>query len=84
MSVKDDADSYAREYAATAGQQAAFFREQAERHRREAARARLGAEMSDGEEARAAQTKRAEQLETLGRHDDTMAAAFEARARGPN
>ncbi|ACA18793.1 hypothetical protein M446_4452 [Methylobacterium sp. 4-46] len=83
MAAKDDSDSYAREYADTAGQQAAFFREQAERHRREAARARVTADMSQGED-RAAQTRRAEHLESLGRADDTMAEAFEARARGPN
>jgi hypothetical protein len=29
----------------------------------------------------AEQNRRAERLETLGRHGDTMAAAFEARAR---
>jgi hypothetical protein len=82
MAGQDDGDSYAREYASTAGQQAAFFREQAERHRREAARARLTADLSQGEES-AEQTRRADHLETLGRADDTMAEAFEARARGP-
>ncbi|ACL60045.1 hypothetical protein [Methylobacterium nodulans] len=83
MAAKDDADSYASEYAATAGQQAAFFREQAERHRREAARARLSADLSRGAD-REEQTRLAEHLESLGRHDDTMAEAFEARARGPH
>ncbi|MGY2049890.1 hypothetical protein [Methylobacterium sp. JK268] len=83
MAVKSDGNSYAREYAATAGQQAAYFREQADRHRREAARARLTADLSEGED-RDEQARRAERLETLGRHDDTMADAFEARARGPN
>ncbi|MFE1600265.1 hypothetical protein [Methylobacterium sp. ID0610] len=82
MAAKDDGVSYANEYAATAGQQAAFFREQAERHRREAAMARLSADLSGGSD-REEQTRRAEHLESLGRYDDTMAEAFEARARGP-
>lgn len=76
----NERDSYQVEYAATAGQQAAFFREQAERHRQQAEQARVFAELSPGEESRE-QSERAERLETLGRHDDTMAAAFEARAR---
>ncbi|KMO27682.1 hypothetical protein ACQVP2_09015 [Methylobacterium aquaticum] len=73
-------DSYRAEVAATAGQQAAFFREQAERHRQQAEQARLFAALSPGEES-LEQSRRAERLEILGRHDDTMAAAFEARAR---
>ncbi|TGD96281.1 hypothetical protein [Methylobacterium nonmethylotrophicum] len=76
----NERDSYQAEYAATAGQQAAFFREQAERHRRQAEQARMFAELSPDEERRE-QSLRAERLETLGRHDDTMAEAFEARAR---
>ncbi|BCM84676.1 hypothetical protein NS228_08835 [Methylobacterium indicum] len=77
---RDRQDGYAAEYAATAGQQAAFFREQAERHRRQAEQARIFADLSHGEDG-AEQNRRAERLETLGRHGDTMAAAFEARAR---
>ena len=73
-------DAYAVEYARTAGQQAAFFREQAEHHRRQAEQARVFADLSPGDDG-AEQNRRAERLETLGRHGDTMAAAFEARAR---
>lgn len=80
MKTNDRDTSYRDDYAATAGQQAAFFREQAERHRSEAERARVFAELSPGEES-CEQNRRAERLETLGRHGDTMAAAFEARAR---
>ncbi|GJD50687.1 hypothetical protein OPKNFCMD_3432 [Methylobacterium crusticola] len=81
--TKDDDGSYHREYAATAGQQAAFFREQAQRRRQAAEQARTFAEVSLADDDREAQARRAERLETLGRHDETMAEAFEARARRP-
>ncbi len=81
MKTNDRDSSYRDEYAATAGQQAAFFREQAERHRQQAEQARVFAELSPGEESRE-HARRAERLETLGRHGDTMAEAFEARAPG--
>ncbi|TNC15042.1 hypothetical protein FF100_05610 [Methylobacterium terricola] len=80
MKTNERDTSYRDDYAATAGQQAAFFREQAERHRQQAEQARVFADLSPGEEGRE-QNRRAERLETLGRHGDTMAAAFEARAR---
>lgn len=80
MTTNQRNTSYREEYAATAGQQADFFRKQAERHRQQAEQARVFAELSSGEDGRE-QNLRAERLETLGRHGDTMAAAFEARAR---
>ena len=57
----NERDSYRAEYAATAGQQAAFFREQAERHRQQAEQARVFAELSPGEES-LEQSRRAERL----------------------
>ncbi|WP_298967791.1 hypothetical protein [uncultured Methylobacterium sp.] len=76
-----DQESYAQEYARTAGDQAAFFREQVERRRREADQARAFADISGdrGEEA-----ARARRLDMLGDHEAAVAETFEARARRPN
>jgi hypothetical protein len=74
--------SYAREAAATADAQARFFREQAERHRSEAGQARTFADLAADADERAAHERRAEHLETLSRHDETIAREITARVKG--
>ena len=75
-------DSYAREQAITAEAQAAFFREQAKRRLSEADQARAFAQTSTSREERAEHRDRAEHLETMSRHDETIARQIRARSRG--
>ncbi len=76
-----DQESYAQEYARTAGDQAAFFREQVERRRRDAEQARAFADLPGG---RGDEAARARRLDILGDHEAAVAETFEARARRPN
>lgn len=75
-------ESYAHEAAATADAQARFFREQAQRHRSEAGQARTFAELTSDASERAEHERRAEHLETLSRHDETIAREITARLKG--
>ena len=72
---------HAHDAAATSAAQAAYFREQAQRHRRDAERERLFAEMAGGETARE-HADRARHLEAWVSHAESVAEALEARRRG--
>lgn len=74
--------SYAHERAATAAAQARFFHEQAQRHRSEAGQARTFAALSASADERAEHDRRAAHLETLSRHDETIARQIAATRGG--
>ena len=76
-----ESQSYAYERAATAEAQARFFREQAQRHRSEAGQARTFAALSPTADERAEHDRRAAHLETLSRHDETIAREIVAEDR---
>lgn len=72
---------YAQDVATTASAQAAYFREQAARHRRDAERERLFAETTGGEAARE-HAARADQHESWVSQAEAVAAALDGRKGG--
>ena len=76
-------ESYAQERARTADAQSRFFREQAEHHRREAARAETFAAVAPTATEREEHRQRAEHLASLSRHDETIAREIN-RGIGPH
>lgn len=71
---------HAHDAATTSAAQAAYFREQAARHRRDAERERLFAEMAGGEAARE-HAARARHLESWVSQAESVAAALEGKGR---
>jgi hypothetical protein len=72
---------HAHDAAVTSAAQAAYFREQAERHRRDAERERVFAEMAGGEAARE-HADRARHLDAWVSQAESVAAALEGKGRG--